>query len=453
MNVDLETLEKELKYISLKLNNCFNIYEYNDLMYTYTFLDVLYFHLTSKHYPQPSSKYINERWSIIKFNRIIKKSELDFIRRFEREKNTYAQPMLNYVNKFVGCPEEIVYPIVTPTSFSIEESKELILDFFSEYGEEVYNIVKSIFDNKQIQTGIKNTDHVSNTEIRFKSIISQLGEINSEEYTEESIKELLDYFSSIEKLFYNDNVSPEQYEEIGDKLLELYEKLIPIKKEFKKPNISFDDIGETSAFTYFSSSLKKTYILITSKEVNVYELSELVHELGHAIESYLVSYSKDHASYEDTLFLSEVSSSFFEFDFLNYLRRKNICVEEVDSTLYDFYLDIADDFIILLDTLDAKPDYKSYDETCTYSDKSGTTFNVDIRNRVKYGLNKYIAILFSKKRMENSNGFLEKFLEFLENSEKKSTSELLRNFGIAEEEFENINIDDVTLQRLIRKYK
>ena len=60
MNVDLEVITKELKYISLCIKVCVNIDVFCELIAVFDNLNVLYKHLCGESYEEPEHPYIDD---------------------------------------------------------------------------------------------------------------------------------------------------------------------------------------------------------------------------------------------------------------------------------------------------------------------------------------------------------------------------------------------------------
>ena len=230
-----------------------------------------------------------------------------------------------------------------------------------------------------------------------------------------------------------------------------YNDLVPADKDFAKKNIDYDDCGEYLAFAFVAAPLKKTYVATLKENIDIQTIISIVHELGHAIEDKISVFEKDELGRYDTAYLSEISSSFFEYEFIKYLAEKGIDTEFCEDHLFDYYMDIYDAFALLYDTFDATPDDEIECGQVTYRTDEYES-SIDLNNRVKYGLNRYLAIVMNKKYKDRKEEFYDLLKQFLINRETLGTKELLDNFGISNEDLLDISFCNEDIDKLIKRY-
>ncbi len=450
MNIDINVITKELEYISTSIKTCKDILWMYELFYTFTILDVIYYHYTKKHYESPKSKYIDLDLADQKYYQECHENDLDFVRRFENEKAFLAPIFNDYVNKFNDCPETIYFDIKEPKYYSLEEVKKIILDFYSQFDISIYNIVEYTFENNQIQTGINNINYMSSSKNKLNFFISEYFKLDSNMFTKSTYDHFLRLLVLASERINEEDISDEECDKLTELLNKSYDKLTLRNRKGEKREIAYDEIGETNAFTYTFIPLNKTYILIQNDKFDMETIITLVHELGHVVEAYKKIFYKGIKSNSEVGYFSEVSSTFFEYEFIKYLLNKGID-DESEEKLYSYYLDIADDFYDLSSLLDAKPNYENCFEMCEYTSEN-ETFNIDLLTRIKYGYDKYISLLLSKRYHGNPDGFNEIHEKFIEVNDSVGTKKLLEELGISEEEFYNLNCFDNEILTLIKKY-
>ena len=182
-------------------------------------------------------------------------------------------------------------------------------------------------------------------------------------------------------------------------------------------------------------SLNKNIILFTSRDImTVDESRSLVHELGHDFEFMNARESGETniwSKIEKTIY-SEVSSSFFEYAFINYLIDNKIYLEDslmlkrrfLNQTLfYLIYILIIDkigeleidwDFSIKLDDDDIV-DYANslFEKIILPTEEFEIGSKLNFRNSIIYGLGKILGIYAYEIYKENPKEFLSKFRKAL----------------------------------------
>jgi len=179
-----------------------------------------------------------------------------------------------------------------------------------------------------------------------------------------------------------------------------------------------------SGLTYALSSVNKNFILLNNLYGdNLFKYSVIVHEYGHAFELQMIHDSKNGKLIEkmvETPF-SEVSSCFFEYAFLNYLKENKIYIEQVNCCLDHYYKELLEDFLFI--NLIAKFSDLEVDEheniifddekIIAYGDKIKNKLNyyqlVDYQQPVNfkfpyiYGMGKLLSIYLYENYKENPN--------------------------------------------------
>ena len=452
MNTDLEVITKELEYISLCIKLCVNIDVFCELIGVFDNLNILYKHLSGESFKEPEHPYIDDEVYYMYLDEKDNKINEDFLKRYEEEKAFISPIVLNYLKKFNDCEGDLHYTDEVPKIYSVNESKEIILDYFSQFDKRIYDVVVSTFDNHLIQTGMSDTYNSSQSLRKLEYYIDMFGELNPEDYTEESTRRLIRFYKLIaEKLCSDDYITDDRYDAYSERLTRHYNDLIPTNNDFVKKNIDYDDCGEYLAFAFVAAPLKKTYIATLKENIDIQTIISIVHEFGHAIEDKISIFEKDELGRYDTAYLSEISSSFFEYEFIKYLTEKGIDTEFCEDHLFDYYMDIYDAFALLYDTFDATPDEKTECGQVTYRNDEYES-SIDLNNRVKYGFNRYLAIVMNKKFKDRREEFYDLLKHFLNNRETLRTSELLDNFGISNEDLLDISFCNEDIDKLIKRY-
>ena len=161
---------------------------------------------------------------------------------------------------------------------------------------------------------------------------------------------VLNTFIEVNYPFYEDyykrlyKLSPSVLQELIYEFLNSYDPII-LKKY--KEKINENEIFQTSLYKttgyagmhFPMNGLKKSLIFCENDFDNIFRASTIVHELGHTYE-YSLAYDAGINGYDiekDILPYTEVSSKFFEYAFLNYLKENNLYSNDTRICLLKYY--------------------------------------------------------------------------------------------------------------------
>lgn len=113
---------------------------------------------------------------------------------------------------------------------------------------------------------------------------------------------------------------------------EYYETMLEMSKNNDLLGVNMA-AGDLSGMTFPINAIKKNFIVLSdSYENNVYSTTTSIHEFGHAYE-FILDNNSDSVSQSLTGPFYEVSSCFFEYAFLNYLKENRIYTKSADICL------------------------------------------------------------------------------------------------------------------------
>lgn len=212
---------------------------------------------------------------------------------------------------------------------------------------------------------------------------------------------------------------------------------------------------------YNMRSLKKFYIFMKYEgKIDISLMMYLAHELGHAYE-YIKS-SDRHNKFNNvtTKHMVEITSSFYEYEFLRYLKSNNINMFETIALINLFYNyaklwceelneSLNTDMIVSnnkLYVLEAriKPfincDYELIKVFREYTDELKPTgklkyFSADIDNPILYGIGSYTAFHLSKLKEEDPQYFKKVFNDFLTTRTLMNYSTIIEMICMDKEKF------------------
>ena len=117
-------------------------------------------------------------------------------------------------------------------------------------------------------------------------------------------------------------------------------KIVKSMFDEERIEISKMDLDGAGAVCSVMASDIKPYIIVDAKEdrVRLYDLRDLAHELGHAVEGHFRQnrYNKCHDGRQ--LILSELVSKFYEHEFCRYLQDKRIETKDANSLINEFHV-------------------------------------------------------------------------------------------------------------------
>lgn len=423
MNVDMNVIEKEMEYIAIKIKTCKNVKELEELKHAALVLDMFYRIHTGKDYKEIDSLYIDEE----EFEDYINKKEYDkefsFMTHYENDFDSFKEVF--GILKFDYAKEASEQYDYEDIEISYDEMKNIALDFYSRYGNDIYNIVKKAFDNKQIQI-IKSEDiDKLNINDELKFYIDNYSEIDlnlftddTVEFFEKQLEESKKYFEETKELLY-ENTNNEI-----NKLIDSYEKLKPKNKKYKKEEIVFEDDDEVYGSTYEILPLQKSYVLLCD-EMPFDTLFSLIHELGHVIEDEFRIYKNKLNNNFDSLYLVEFLPAVFEYEFIKYLKEKDLYKNETNYIEEEYYMDLLS-HLETVDKVGIEYDMLDEDEY------------INFQECIKYGMPFYMAILLTEKYKNDKEELIRQCNTLVQNRENYNILDLMNMCGISEEEFYNI---------------
>lgn len=228
----------------------------------------------------------------------------------------------------------------------------------------------------------------------------------------------------------------EFYSSLGKKCYDLFAKVFNNKQVL----MPFATCANYGGVALRIEALNKTYITCGYKQFNVLSLVALVHEIGHAYE-YMVGVNR-YGGYEKfTTGMIEISSSFFEYAFIEFLIKNKYVLR--DALKYKHYFltqvfynalmnNVVSDAINDESLIDINYNFLLDDigwdilaQLCEEYNASSDEFCdvVPFRNAVLYGYGSLIAIHSYRKYLEDDKSFWKDFDNFL------NSYGLIRNFG------------------------
>ena len=251
-------------------------------------------------------------------------------------------------------------------------------------------------------------------------------------FLDEEFSTYCDYGKNFHKL------KEELFQKYIFKFYSSFDKDIGLRIKDKFINLEIfinNNIKKYNGLFFPMESLNKNIILFTSRDImTVDESRSLVHELGHDFEFMNARESGETniwSKIEKTIY-SEVSSSFFEYAFINYLIENKIYLEDslmlrrrfLNQTLYYLiYILIIDkigeleidwDFSIKLDDDDIV-DYANslFEKINLPTEEFEIGSKLNFRNSIIYGLGKILGIYAYEIYKDNPEEFLSRFRKVL----------------------------------------
>lgn len=242
---------------------------------------------------------------------------------------------------------------------------------------------------------------------------------------EEAKKMLLDFFSSFDS-----------------KTFEIVKELI----DEKRIGVELESLGNGSG-AFLCDAVNQECFITTNKKLNIYGLTIIAHELGHA-----VAYKKSEAIDNRRIkimhcFADEVASIFYEYEFIKYLKDK-VSVECYNESMNNFMctyspcvysiigLSVSPQEFSFVGKLPLENDYKKLD-----------TENDTISN-IKYTYGLLIALHFVKEYEENREDFNKHFHYFISHKNILPFDELISEFW-DKDEFASCNLIKDELDNIV----
>ncbi len=265
----------------------------------------------------------------------------------------------------------------------------------------------------------------------------------SRSYTmNEMIKILLDFYASLGENEYNFAL---KY--IKEK------RIFLIQKDLDEPEVD----GKCFTTKYLGGS----YIFVISAgKIDLKTMMNIAHELGHAYEREMVNHKFNKYNAFETKHIVEVSSIFYQSEFLRYLEKNNINYFETVNLINSFYnwassfnedlLSIADEDLIVeedsLYTLTDKDNWfigndyefiKLFNKCDENLNITGEVFpfSADVDDDILYGNGTYIALHLQELKKQDPKEFKRVFNNFLTMRTLMSYDDILEMLGINKEDF------------------
>lgn len=178
----------------------------------------------------------------------------------------------------------------------------------------------------------------------------------------------------------------------------------------------------------FTSS---SYITTPYVKKDLQTMYFITHELGHYIEANKIIFPQGKVNKTNQEILGEVSSTFFELEFIEYLKKNKIeasTAKEMGDFGYYNLSSYLSDLFFHLDTLPRKINNMEFDDIqgCTY-----------------YGMSYYVVLHLMDIYENDKEHFKKLFYTLLSSRETSTIEENLRNLGF--------NIDEFTRGELIKE--
>lgn len=249
-------------------------------------------------------------------------------------------------------------------------------------------------------------------------------------------------------------LSNEEMKELVFSFLNNYDQelLKDFKSKLENSEIFYSDIEGYKGLTYSFGSLNKNLIFYSAIYGDCIDcVNTIVHEFGHSFEM-STFYSVGKKNYLDIVFPKpyyEISSRFFEYAFLNYLKENNILVDDVNKRLHTYFYDLLIrghqiNLVYQMDQVDIDEfnnvsindnkvlEYSRMIEeklNCElFTPEDGDTIN--IRHAFLYGIGSLFAVYLYENYKEDPNNFKKEFKNALLSSPYINSIDAFEKVGI-----------------------
>lgn len=234
------------------------------------------------------------------------------------------------------------------------------------------------------------------------------------------------------------------------------ELLKKFKDKLENCELFYSDlIGNYKGITYSFGSLNRNLIFYTPVYGDsIDSAATIMHEFGHSFEMDTF-YTVGKKNYLDIVFPKpyyEISSRFFEYAFLNYIKENNILVDDVNKRLHTYFYDLLTrthniSFIYKTEEIDvdefdnvsinnnkALEFSKLIEEKLNcelFTPEDGDTIN--IRHAFLYGIGSLFAVYLYQNYKEDSNNFKKEFKNALLSSPYMNGIDAFERVGVTSE--------------------
>ena len=239
---------------------------------------------------------------------------------------------------------------------------------------------------------------------------------------------------------------------------------------------SLEDYDCAGFCTSMSSGVIKPYVVVKGfldNRINSIQAMNLAHEFGHAIEGHYVlnRYNKNHTN--KGIVFSEVSSMFYQLEFLRYLEKNKTSVKETlnlinyyhyftSSFLKDLkdtnsneaifdgeeFVSAGEDFYIESNRNMVRPFKKKSEES-----DDVYWLEVDFHDPLIYGFGSYMALHLSELRKQDPKEFEKAWNYYLSSRSLMDYEEIFELFGLNPDEFATGELIEPTIRKDLENYK
>ena len=390
------------------------------------------------------------------FSKFENRNKKIFIDTINSNKKMIKKVYLSYTNILKKYNPSQSISVNEFESYSERDFIDLVLSFFSTYGNQMYNIAKKYFVEKRIEMNYGG--FFTENEVPRKPL-------NKEE--QELFDCFWDYLSDLSQIITillhinesdihveNKTISIEVINNVTKKLIEsTSQKIIDYLKEngFEDVKITADIKSDNlSASGEFCGlpGIESGYITSIYNAYNIFSASILIHELGHAIdfESFQCKQSKKIPAYPD--YLGEVPSMTFESAFPDYLIKNKI--DEKNAYLLYWSNLVTTNRYVEEGLKMLKKDFSKIDFSgCITENKESINFRHDIL----YGLGGFFSLHFKYIKDHNPDEFNRLFYYFISSRKEASLEDMINRIGFDVDEFSSGKIIEPDIKNHLLKLK
>lgn len=325
-----------------------------------------------------------------------------------------------------------------------------------------FNDLDDVIDIDSLKIDWLDDIQLSNFEVYNSERFVENLQIKNDFYNELSNK-IINIYANLEYPFYKDNyksgliscykkLSQKEFVEIIMNFIKEYDE--EFLKKIDKKTVFLKDTGERLAAGKVSMypSLQETYMFLPEQiEDSIAFYGMMAHEYGHMYEINLDFKSKNF-NYQNAYSYSEfgeVSSIFFEYAFLMYLKKNKIYEDIVDCYLnYCYFIPLFKEFatINILSKIDNKEEnviitddilkneINMIKEKVNYYDYLEVDETVNYRRNYLYGLGKLMAIYLYDNYEQEPEKFKKEFRNSLLTYHLTNNISAFNNVGVSQEE-------------------